>query len=316
MLACCLALIVVSGADRAVARIPARPARAAAGSALGGLFELEEDQFTIHGSHGYLITVVGFLSPRQSVTLYAERGRSSVEYTVRGTVTEEELDANFGALGSIAVHFEPTGQTSEAIEYCDSTHPTVSVKTGAFVGTIDFHGERGYTSVNATRAEGGVGNSHALPGNRENAECQSTAAGGEVVRKAEFSILEATSKREHLYFSAIATTSVEGPPDPLISTSRVLLGAGSFTKEKHLEISRSVVIGAPASDFVFDSSLDSAIVEPPTPFAGKASLQTGPEGKSSWTGTLTAPIPGLGTVHLAGPSFHARINKSTGSIIH
>lgn len=297
VLGCCLALLVAPAHSRA-----------------GGLFELDEAEFTLHGSHGYLITVVGFLGSNQSVTLYAERGPASVEYTVPGTVTEEELVANFGALGSIALHFEPSGRKREAIEYCDSTHPTVAVSTGTFVGTIDFRGERGYTRVSATRAQGGVGNSHALAGNRENAECRSFMVGGGAMKKAEFASLEAWSRKEGLYFTAIATTSVEGSTAPSATGSNVLVGAGSYTKENELEISRSVVIAAPVADFGFDDPLDRATVDPPAPFTGKATFRKTAGGKTSWSGSLAVPIPGLGRVPLTGPGFHAKISKSNGTV--
>jgi hypothetical protein len=292
---------------------------AMSGTAIAGgeLFEIQGDQFALAGSHGYEITVVGYLGGKPRVTLYAKRGHSEVEYTAPGTVTEEDLSARFGSLGSVDVHFEPSGQVREEINYCDSSHPTVAVKLGTFVGTIDFRGERGYTSVQASRAQGGVGNDLALPGEPEDAACQSLSVGGEVVQKAQFTSLQAAAPKSHIGFSAIATTEVEGEEaSSSSSTSHVFLAADSITKEKKMEIRRLVATEGAASDFAFDAGLDSAVLTPPAPFSGTARFRKGAGGKSSWTGTLKVPIPGLGTVRLAGPGFRARFERTNGTLIH
>jgi hypothetical protein len=310
---CCLVVATSSPAGRAEGA-PATPKGAARASSVGELLEIQGDQFTVTGTHGYEITVVGYLGGRPSVTLYARRGHAEVEYTAPGTVTEEAMRARFGSLGSVDVHFEPSGQVREAVDYCDSTHPTVAVRLGSFVGTIDFRGERGYTAVGAAHAEGGVGNDLALPGEPENAGCKDLAAGGDITQKAQFTSLGAASSKSHVYFSAIATTEVEGGSSP--ATSHVLLAAGSSTKEKKMTISRAVIAEAPASDFSFDAGLDSAAVTPPGPFSGTAHFRRSAAGTSSWTGSLEVPIPGLGTVALAGPGFHARFEQTTGTVIH
>ena len=316
VLVCFLVPLVFAGVSDADIGTFTPRADLATGSSLGELLELREDQFTLEASNGYEITVTGFLTGRHSVTLYARRGLSEVEYTVPGKVTETELDATFGSLGSVDVHFEPSGQVREAISYCDSTHPTVAVDLGTFAGKIEFRGERGYTTVETGRAKGGVGNDLALPGEPENARCQATAAGGETVQKAEFTSLEAIEPKSRVRFTAIATTEVQGEEAGSPDTSRVVLAASSDTKEKLLTIDRSVLTEAPISDFTFDAALDSASIGPAAPFSGSAHLRTEPDGVTSWTGSLAAPVPGLGTVSLAGPGFRARFEQSNGTIIH
>jgi hypothetical protein len=310
---CCLVLATSSPSGRAEGA-PATPKAAAGASSVGELLEIQGDQFTVTGTHGYEITVVGYLGGRPSVTLYARRGRAEVEYTAPGMVTEEAMRARFGSLGSVDVRFEPSGQVREAVNYCDSTHPTVAVRLGSFVGAIDFRGERDYTTVGATRAEGGVGNDLALPGEPEDARCEELAAGGEVTQKAQFTSLGAASPEGHVYFSAIATTAVEGGSSP--ATSHVLLAAGSSTKEQKMAVDRTVIAEAPASDFSFDAGLDSASVTAAAPFGGTAHFRRSAAGTSSWTGSLEVPIPGLGSVALAGPGFHARFEQTNGTVIH
>jgi hypothetical protein len=287
------------------------PTRSAAASSVGELLEIRGDQFTLAGSHGYEITVVGYLGGKPSVTLYAKRGHSEVEYTAPGTVTEEKMEARFGSLGSVDVHFESSGQVREAINYCDSTHPTVAVDLGSFAGKIEFRGERGYTTVTAEEAEGGVGNDLALPGEPENARCQATAAGGENRQNAKFTSLDAGASKTGVGFTANATTEVEGTDAS--ATSNVIMSAGSFTKEQKMEISRSITVEAPASDFAFDDALDTATVEAPAPFTGTAHFRKG--ATPAWSGSLKAPIPGLGLVRLAGPGFRAKFSQTSGFFI-
>jgi hypothetical protein len=314
VLFCCLFPFALPNAATADAGAVAKSTNLATGSSIGGLFEIEDAQFTLRASNGYHITVTGFLGGGNSVTLLAERGHSGVEYTAPGTVTEDELKATFGSRGSVDLHFEPFGQVREAINYCDSTHPTVAVKLGTFVGTINFHGERGYTAVSTSHAEGGVGNSLALPGDPGNRECKPLTSGGGITRKAEFALLEASAPRTHIQFTASAVTQVEGLESSSLATSRVYLAAGSFTKEKQMTISRSVVAGAPTVDFSYDNALDSATITPPAPFSGTARLRKNADGTSSWAGSLKAPVPGLGTVRLAGPGFHVKFSRTSGTV--
>lgn len=312
----CFVLFALSTATVATGAVTPRGSRnLAARSSRDGLFELDEASFTMRASNGYRITVVGFLGGHHSVTLYAERGHSGVEYTVPGRVTETEIDATFGSVGSVALHFEPSGSVREAVDYCDSTHPTVAVKLGTFVGSISFHGERAYTSVTGSRAEGGVGNSLALPGNRENRQCRAVSSGGEVVQKAEFASLEASASKTHLHFTAIAITKLEGG-DASAVIPRVFVAAGSVTREERMTISRFVGSEAPRMAFKFDDALDSATVTPPAPFSGTARFRNDSDGTSFWTGSLKAPVPGLGRVRLAGPGFHARFGQTSGTVIH
>src|ERR1700761_9531124 len=210
------------------------------GSATAGeLLEIRGDQFTLDGPPGYRTQVVG--SPggdKPTVTLYAKRADSEVEYTAPGKVTEEEMRAKFGSLGSVDVNFQPSGQTREAINYCDSSHPTVAVELGTFVGTIDFRGERGYTRVTSNRAQGGVGNDAALPDEPESASCKPLTT-ADIMQKPQSTSLAAITPKSPIYFDAIATTEVEGGGDSS-TTPHVFFAAGSSSKEGGLEIRRLV----------------------------------------------------------------------------
>jgi hypothetical protein len=305
-----LILLLSSSAGTADAS-PAASTRLAIASSIGEPFEIQGDQFMLAGSHGYEITVVGYLGGKPSVTLYAKRGHSEVEYTAPGTVTEDTMKARFGSLGTVDVHFEPSGQVREAINYCNSTHPTVAVNLGTFAGKIEFRGERGYTTVTAERAEGGVGNDLALPGEPENARCQATAAGGETRQNAKFTSLEAGASKTGVGFTAIAITEVEGTDAS--ATSNVIMSAGSFTREQKMEISRSIAVAAPASDFAFDDALDTATVKAPAPFSGTAHFHKG--ATPAWSGSLEALVPGLGRVRLAGSGFHAKFSQTNGFLM-
>lgn len=83
-----------------------------------------------------------------------------------------------------------------------------------------------------------------------------------------------------------------------------------------MTVRRSVLARAPTSDFTFDTALDSASIDPVAPFTGTANFHRNADGTTSWSGSLAAPLPGLGTASLAGPGFRARFEQSNGTIIH
>jgi hypothetical protein len=51
----------------------------------------------------------------------------------------------------------------------------------------------------------------------------------------------------------------------------------------------------------------SASVDPPRPFTGSATFQQESSKNFSWTGDLSAELPGIGDVALAGPDFESAL---------
>jgi hypothetical protein len=76
-------------------------------------------------------------------------------YSAPATVSETSIQASLGALGEIAVTFHPSGQERKVRSKCGGK--PVVFDSGYYEGTIAFHGEEGYTSVDATKASGDLG---------------------------------------------------------------------------------------------------------------------------------------------------------------
>ncbi|HEU5251918.1 MAG TPA: hypothetical protein VFU16_01155 [Solirubrobacterales bacterium] len=84
----------------------------------------------------------------------------------------------------------------------------------------------------------------------------------------------------------------------LASSSEVTEGIG---------ISRYTFAGTRSAGFEFDHRRRTASVDPPAPFGGTARFPRRPGRPARWTGSLTAPLLGLGRVRLAGPGFAAKM---------
>jgi hypothetical protein len=86
-----------------------------------------------------------------------ERGRNrGVTYAVpHATVTPKKIEADLGNLGRIAVTRVPTGRTKVLRAGC-LPEGKARVEIDRFEGTVEFHGEEGFTSVDATSVPGGT----------------------------------------------------------------------------------------------------------------------------------------------------------------
>jgi hypothetical protein len=115
--------------------------------------------------------------------------------------------------------------------------------------------------------------------------------------------LEAVDGERGLSFTA---TNIEALPGLDFSSFRVALreelGPVKILKQDH---GRAPVEGA----FTYDDRLTSADVIAPTPFAGAAAYRTTPDGTTTWTGDLSAELPGADRFSLTGPTFRVRLYR-------
>jgi hypothetical protein len=109
--------------------------------------------FTLRGSHGYSITVLAYsrrADGRGQVLVFVERKRFGVTYLGPATVTNARIEASLGSVGRIAVTFAPSGSIAEERSACGGEDNFIQFDAGAYQGTIEFHGEEGYTEASAT----------------------------------------------------------------------------------------------------------------------------------------------------------------------
>ena len=78
-------------------------------------------------------------------------------------------------------------------------------------------------------------------------------------------------------------------------------------RREGVSILRFVFAKGPKRDFAYDGALGSATVAPPPPFSGSGSFLRHADGSTSWTGSLSAPVPGLGQVSLVEPGLSGEL---------
>jgi hypothetical protein len=261
-------------------------------------------EFVLRGSNGYKITVSADPEAGGTVQLTAEGHGGAVDYLAHGRANAKGIEARFGRLGRISVRFHPSGRSRHlrVPKRCLAKRPpVVSSRLGWLVGTIRFRGERGFTQVSAHRAPGGFGDP--LTNTPTKLECESRESAAEHKRELESAILDGAPRNREVAFSAFPLFGSQSHPfgahgNPAGRPDLFL--ALAFERSGKMSILRSAAALGGSEDFLFDDALTSATVTPPAPFTGTGTFQRRPDGTTSWTGSLSVALPGLGSVGLTG----------------
>lgn len=287
-------LRAVLGLAFAVTALLALPA---ASLAAGG-FDL---RFQFHSSDGYRITVEGYdataaidVAKKPS---YGNKAWST--YIARGKVSTTSIRGDFGDLGKVDMRFHPSGPTVLGKRHARCIGPhRYKITRGAFVGTVRFRGEGGYTSARVHRVQGKVVTPRFL-------FCADTLFPGDGGHKKAKNRAKVT--RLYSFFrsglTAMAFSAAErgGKATYLAEMEQTAGSVGVF---------RGVSVRASPVTFAFDNALSFAGVTPPAPFSGSGSFQRGPSGVKSWTGSLAVSFPGAPDMPLADPRFHTQLTRS------
>lgn len=245
------------------------------------------------GSHGFGVSISGSTS---QVYLSVRGHHASNTYLVRGQVGEEEIKARFGRLGRVAMRFRE-GHKARVVPGSDGNCKGGGemIETGSFIGTLNFRGEQGYSTVHAARATGRVVRIGRLVCGAEKEGSGEGSSGLRWLR------LDATSKSGTVSFSANKITSQVHP-----KLDSAFFDASIFEfRPGGMSVIRTLDAQTDAAAFEAEKSdghIATASVTPPAPFHGTAAYRRA-EGATSWTGTLTGVFPGRGQVSLAGPDF-------------
>lgn len=285
-------------------------------------------EFTIPMSNGYLlnvrevkgqVTVVASDAMPPFATISAagklrpaNTGNVSANsYVLVGThpsVPDTTIDADLGSLGRIDVTFQPSGQVrvikpdlSQLTTNCVAASRIVR-KLGRFTGTIQFEGESGYTSVNASSAVGTVGTS-AFRNCRQKPPVKGAGPpdGNLWVSGSRGS----GPSQQSVSFGALAGGSTCPKGRCFNATMVEVLSGGSGD----VAIEHEAHAVGPLGAFTYNAlGLDSATVRPPAPFSGSATFTD--NGKSTWKGDLGVAFPGGATGALVGPGYFASLTGS------
>jgi hypothetical protein len=177
---------------------------------------------------------------------------------------------------------------------------------GEFEGTIELHGEHGYTSVHSRKAPGEITQSfrqvcdqrepgHAEEGSGDSFHLKTLFAGQDGRRALSFSV-------SRFDFG------------PKFGGPKVSFSASSSIRHHGFFASYSVSAeGGPATFVMPDPAgvLENASVSPPAPFHGTATFHLDSPTSASWAGTLSVELPGIGDVPLAGTGFWSALCEDT-----
>ncbi|MBS1891482.1 MAG: hypothetical protein JST59_09315 [Actinobacteria bacterium] len=249
--------------------------------------------FQLQASNDYTLYVSALGLTRRDGTLLvvaAAKGRE-VSYEAPATITETSIHADLGALGQISVEFQRSDKAASV--RCNKEQEPIRFDSGSWVGTIDFHGEEGFTDVEATSARGYVEPAALGP------FCGGISTGGTSER----------AKGAELY--------VRNPGlGPRLSVYKHRPGAAAliiaYLSEwiDGIRIDRATGKWIPGRDFAYAPNLRTATVAPPGPFNGSARFDLGARAGRRWSGDLTVDMPGRADVPLTGPLLRAGLIPS------
>lgn len=247
--------------------------------------------FTVKTSNGYSMLVVGLpakMEQEASVIVNVTRGQAGAFYVAPATVADSSLIADLGDLGEISVQFNPSGELRTERPRCGGE--SVPFDSGYWEGRIEFHGEEGYTQVQATKASGSLqfvldllcpgisgGNGKLLPGAELDVE----------VRRAR---------------SAARLKVVKNAPE-----RPAHFEASAYEVHNGIAIDRFTNLIAGADTFRYDPLLRTAVLRPPRPFSGSAQYRRPAKAANRWTGDLSLDFPGKSNVRLNASGFKVRL---------
>jgi hypothetical protein len=273
----------------ALGLVPAATASEASEAGFSGIFVLP-------GTHGFKLGgLIGAKGRKAELTLFVDRRHEAATYIMRGTRDGEELDFDLGALGKVEVEAQPTGSMETVRPSCGKP---ITLEGREFVGTIEFHGEEGFTEAQALRtplrfdllAGFGCGVS---------SEGESFGVG---IPGARLKIGRRGGPKLQV-----------NQNDP---GARVRYEARITERRRGLTINRVTGGYLAGGAFSFDPSLTKASFAPAAPFSGSATYRGfhPPRGtnvaRGTWRGNLTVDFPGHADVPLTGPGFKAAIVRA------
>lgn len=260
-------LLLILGADSACAATLPAP----------GAFELQ-------GSNGYAIRVMGSAASHGSpseVTVFVSKGKAYAVYQAPAKATATSFEADLGSLGRIDVDYRPTGQTWTRRGTCNAP---ITFAVGYYEGTIEFHGEGGYTDASATKVEGTVSD---LPCGWVGESIGGRNPGARLSAE----IFNETTLGFRVYKNE--------PKGPAVFDAFIAEASGD------VGIVRAVKATGKSGTFTYESADRKnlkAKVTPPAPFTGSASFSKRAHGKAKWRGDLAVDFPGHPDVKLTGPN--------------
>jgi hypothetical protein len=248
--------------------------------------------FRLNASDGYKVFGLFFdgtpHEERDELILIVARRHSSVVYFAPAEADETSVSAQLGAVGSVDLHFVPTGRTRTEPTPCGEPK-SVKVEAGSFEGSVDLRGEEGYMHAHATRVRSDAQTTLGLAcGGPSNEGSGGHSPGARLT----------ISRRKGQ--TAIQFVARKNSP-----TRASRFEASIQERVGQLGIFRTISSTAAPGAFLFDTKAKTASLDPGFPFDGKATYDgdRGPFGRVR--GNLHVDFPGHSSVLLTGPGTRA-----------
>jgi hypothetical protein len=250
-----------------------------------------EGSFALKATNGYkLSALIGSTGEGNGLLILsvAKKGGGAT-YLAHGEVTKEHVHFDLGSLGLIDLAVHQTGRKETVTPSCGEPVPAEGLE---YTGTIEFHGEEGFTEASATRARLNLKPILEIV-------CPGPAEGGTSNLNAAAVQLEASLKG--------------GPKLGLAQKrpgARVFYSASVEEREGSLRVERRVAGALSATSFHTAPSLATATVTGTGSLSGKGTYAQGQARKhprGTWRGNLKVDFPGRASVPIAGPGFKASL---------
>lgn len=266
-----------------------------------------DQEFSVHGTHGFTITVA--VHDRRQLTLDAFKeslaiSEASYKLPIRPARGSDRIKARIGKLGHVDVRFVPRSIRKKWTLPHGCHGGRSVVEEGHFVGVIAFRGERGYTRARAHHATGTVTRTPAATCHIDRERPLEAQAIGE--EGPQVLGLAATARHHRIGFVALRTSARIGPGKGF--SASVFLAAGHRQRGRIKEKGVVLDLLVRGADFATPDPLhptSEAVLRPPAPFLGTATYRGGAARADRWTGDLRVDLPGFGVVPLAGRGTHA-----------
>lgn len=284
----------------------------------------------LRGTQNYKISLSIVLGRLQLGTY---NGPLSVAYSGKARIRGDHFAVRLGKLGHISLKFEnPEGHRrtyEEDFRHCGGIREVAEF--GVFKGSFVFRGDRDYTEVSTHRVKGVLfhdservcGSDRPSHAARAQSEPEPAPAASRLEKRLRSRAgtghhntdIEGVGATDgNLVFDAIRSDGSQGPWE---------IEAEVSERRGGLEILRNALVenANPDSIVLGDESVRpaTASIAPPRPFLGTAAYTDAPApGALPWDGSLSVPLPGLGTVPLAGKDFSAIVchTQSFGKLGH
>lgn len=245
--------------------------------------------FQLQASNGYRISGIFFdgtpHEERDELVLFVVRRDAAVAYFAPAKADETSVSADLGAVGSVDLHFVPTG--GSRVEQVRCGEPKrIRIESGFYEGTVDLHGEEGYVRARAGRVSATarplVGLVCIGRSSDEGFGGDSPGARLTVHRRAAGARTEFVARKNSPTRVARFEASIE-------------------EREGKLGVTRAVKSTAVPAAFDFAFPAKTATIKPGGPFHGTVGYD-GKKGKFNRVGgNLSADFPGHSGVQLTGP---------------